>query len=367
MTRIGRLALIWLSFAVLAGACSASAATTQWVAAPPPFTSGLLTSISADSPTDVWALGIGSGWGPLLRHNGSTWSNVPFPADKGQTVSVGVVDAVSPSSVWVAGQLGSGPTAPVTTAHWDGQKWTFLAIPNPTNVVINSISAVPRQVTAWAVGVTQSTSNPVALFYNGATWARVPTPGGPAELDAVAARLPTDAWAVGERINGFPDQLVEHWNGSKWIDSPDAPNVAGHQTTAVTVIPGTTHALIVGNTLSGYEQPWAELWNGTTWTRTPVPALPTGGVLASVAADSATDAWAVGVVYDASADQRASLIEHWNGTKWARVAAPPGPYPHNPLLSISAVPGTDELWAVGGSSSTTGTHHIAPRLLHHPA
>jgi hypothetical protein len=368
MTRIGRFALLWLSLAVFAGVCSASATTAQWIAATPPFTSGFLTSISADSPTDVWALGLTAGAGPLFRYNGSTWSSVSFPKDSGQAVSPSAVDAVSPSNVWVAGIIETtGPSPPAITAHWDGQKWTFIPVPKATTIILNSISVVPRQVTAWAVGETQSTSNPVALFYNGATWARVPTPGGPAELDAVAARLPTDAWAVGQRINGFPDQLVEHWNGSKWIDSPDAPNVAGHQTTAVTVIPGTTHAWIVGNGLGEPEQPYAELWNGTTWTATPIPSLPTGGVLSSVAADSATDAWAVGVVYDATADQRASLIEHWNGTKWARVAAPPVPYLHNPLMSVSAVPGTDELWAVGTSTSTSGGDQIAPRLLHHPA
>lgn len=97
----------------------------------------------------------------------------------------------------------------------------------------------------------------------------------------------------------------------------------------------------------GGSQGLIEHFNGTTWTRVPNPAGSTGE-LASVAALSPTDAWAM------SPD--GALSEHWNGTAWQAVptgAGVPlgqdsgGDYPGSPALS--GIPG-GPLFAVGGAS-----------------
>jgi hypothetical protein len=53
----------------------------------------------------------------------------------------------------------------------------------------------------------------------------------------------------------------------------------------------------------------------------PSPGPATSNRLSSVAATSATNAWAVGVASNnGSGDQ--TLVLHWNGSKWIRVASP---------------------------------------------
>jgi hypothetical protein len=57
-------------------------------------------------------------------------------------------------------------------------------------------------------------------------------------------------------------------------------------------------------------------WNGTTWTRVPSPDPGQNSVLTSVAATSASSAWAFGQTGGGM------LILRWNGTSWTRVPSP---------------------------------------------
>ena len=104
-----------------------------------------------------------------------------------------------------------------------------------------------------------------------------------------------------------------------------------------------TDAWAVGNyPNAGIETPTSVRWNGAAWSSVPTPT-PTSGTgswyLESVAASSATDAWAVGqdVV---SPRQKLSLYEHWNGTAWSVVAGPN----EGPLTSVLDFSPTDA-WA----------------------
>jgi hypothetical protein len=70
--------------------------------------------------------------------------------------------------------------------------------------------------------------------------------------------------------------------------------------------------------------PVALNWNGTTWSSVPTPT-PSGSTpdwsFKSVAASSASDAWAVGEQV-AGTKIHDSLYEHWNGTAWSVVSGP---------------------------------------------
>ena len=81
----------------------------------------------------------------------------------------------------------------------------------------------------------------------------------------------------------------------------------------------------------------------------PAPTFP--GFLHGVSATSATNAWAVGV--DAVPGGRNyTLILHWNGAAWSRVAgASPGFY--SGLLGVSAI-SASSAWAVGEYSTPSG-------------
>lgn len=88
-----------------------------------------------------------------------------------------------------------------------------------------------------------------------------------------------------------------------------------------------TDTWVVGesyNASAGTEAPLVLHWNGTTWSVVPTPT-PSGSTpnwaFASVAASSASDAWAVGV-QSAGTKIHDSLFEHWNGTAWSVVAGP---------------------------------------------
>jgi hypothetical protein len=91
-------------------------------------------------------------------------------------------------------------------------------------------------------------------------------------------------------------------------------------------------------------------------------ATPTEEQLHGVAADSSTDAWAVGSSSDDSFDTLDSLILHWNGSQWLQVASPNPSSTLNTLDAVRAVSATD-VWAVGsytndstGVSNTFVTH-----------
>ena len=78
------------------------------------------------------------------------------------------------------------------------------------------------------------------------------------------------------------------------------------------------------NASTGAEAPLVLNWNGTAWSAVPTPT-PSGStpnwVFKSVAASSASDAWAVGEQSSGTKIHH-SLIEHWNGTAWSVVAGP---------------------------------------------
>jgi hypothetical protein len=79
-------------------------------------------------------------------------------------------------------------------------------------------------------------------------------------------------------------------------------------------------------------------WNGKAWSRVASPS-PTNATLSAVAATSAHNAWAAGSVGGNT------LILRWNGTAWTQVASPGG------ILSSVAATSARNAWAVGGTSN----------------
>lgn len=99
-------------------------------------------------------------------------------------------------------------------------------------------------------------------------------------------------------------------------------------------------------------------WNGSTWTMVASPNP--GGTIKSgessaldgVSALSGKDVWAVGSYINPTTLAHESLVEHWNGSSWSQVPSPnPGGTASSRsgtnLQAISAVSAKD-LWAVGG-------------------
>jgi hypothetical protein len=109
-------------------------------------------------------------------------------------------------------------------------------------------------------------------------------------------------------------------------------------------------------------------WDGSTWQRVASPDLVTNGTVNSttnelngVAVIGPGDAWAVG--YGVSSNvPYGTITEHWNGSSWQIVPSPNNSTPgfYNALNAVSAVSSSD-VWAVGGVP--TGFGAIAGRSL----
>jgi len=113
---------------------------------------------------------------------------------------------------------------------------------------------------------------------------------------------------------------------------------------------GPTDVWAVGDAPGNPYEILAEHWNGSTWSIVPVPnPMGIGSYASSVSAHSTTDAWTAG--YFVSPDGLPhTLTEHWNGAIWSIVKSPDGGMDGASLLGVGQVPGSRQVWTVGGFS-----------------
>jgi hypothetical protein len=284
------------------------------------------------------------------------------------------VSAVSPSDAWAVGYAGSGNLA----LHWDGTAWTKEVSPSPGRPgldLLNGVSALSPSSGGWAVGSYQTASGgnkTLALRWNGATWAQVACPS-PEVTDGsfllgVSAVSPADAWAVGwYYLSGgeSSNTLALHWNGTRWAvaHSPNPVRFSFNVLNGVSALSG-SDAWAVGSyqSATGSQRTLILHWNGTGWARvaSPDPGGRDDSYLSAVSALSPDNAWAAG--YDITGSGQQSLILHWNGARWTQVPSP-GP-PGGAVSGLSAVSPSDA-WAVGSYvTNTSGTLVDKTLVLH---
>lgn len=310
---------------------------------------GDLFGVSADSPGDAWAVGVGpgvEGGGRSLHWNGTSWERVTIP-NASQNDLRGV-SAISPRDAWAVGGGRGRRTTGGLILHWNGTTWTRVPSPRPRpghGTLLLAVGA-GSPTNAWAVGFSGPDNNGLktsdaALHWNGTTWSKVPvpSPSGESSLDGVSVVSPSDAWAVGsyfvgERLLSF----IVHWNGTAWarVSSPN-PGGSNISLNGVSALSG-DDAWAVGYYLaSGREKALVLHWDGSSWAQVPVPNVEF--VLLGVSALSPSDVWAVGQ------GTTGTLVLHWNGTSWTRIPSP-SPSAATFLNSVSAVSASDA-WAAG--------------------
>ena len=277
------------------------------------------------------------------------------------------VAATSPSDAWAVGYYANGSAENHTLIeHWNGNAWRVQNSPSPgvsgfDVPSLNSVAATSR-FNAWAVGYYHNavTARTLVEHWNGKAWKvqKSPDPGGSSNdnhLQGVAATSATNAWVVGSYYNGTAYQtLVEHWNGKAWKvqKSPDPGGSSEHNFLQSVAATSATNAWAVGYYYNGTAyQTLVEHWNGKAWkvVKSPDPGGSSAySQLYGVAATSATNAWAVGET------GTATLVEHWRGKTW-RVQKSPSPdtYFGSQLYKVAATSPTNA-WAVGYWASSGG-------------
>jgi hypothetical protein len=289
---------------------------------------GFLDGVAATSSRNAWAVG-GTNTDALILHwSGRAWKRVRIPAIAGFLEGVA---ATSASNAWAVGVASVGPLI----LHWDGRAWKRVHIR-----VIGGLSGVSATSAsnAWAVGA-------VVLHWSGRAWHRVHIPVSMGLYD-VAATSASNAWAVGTKLGG----VVLHWNGKAWkrVPSPARVNSTLLGVAAISARNAWAAGFCCFTTRRNDQRPAGTLifrWNGKAWNRVPSPA-PAGSFLNSVAATSASNAWAVGL------DFAGVLILHWNGRSWRQLPSPSaGAAPYDDLSAVAVV-SADDAWAVGETNSS---------------
>jgi hypothetical protein len=256
----------------------------------------------------------------------------------------------SACNAWAVGFDTSGSAANQTLIeHWDGSAWKVLPSPDPGSIdnVLYGVRAV-SSTSIWAVGnyADAAGDKTLVLHWNGTAWKQVPSPGL-GDLFAVDAVSAHDAWAVGETANQTHNQtLILHRNGTKWKQALSPNARSGDFLTGVAAT-STSSAWAAGaDGTSRGPQTLVLRWNGTKWKRVASPSPGTSNELFGIGATSAASAWAVGT--SGNSARRQTLILRWNGRKWARVTSPSAGAPDNVLNGVT-VTSASNAWAVGDS------------------
>lgn len=337
-----------------------ASATSGWLIVPGvnPGAGNILYGVAALSTTDTWAVGDyfdGSADQPLIENwNGAAWAQVAA-APPGGNGSFDAIAAISSTDIWAVGDYFDAISGHSLTEHWNGIQWSIVPSPNAghNGSCLVSITAISTN-DVWAVGYTCDNRNAVSMHWNGMQWSNVAlaippgaTSGG---LDGVAAAGSLDVWAVGSWVDVNTNYgLSEHWNGTAWKYVPTANPIQVEPLNAVTHLTGPSMLAI------GYSQTqYAQVWNGSAWIPVQGATLPPLSDLRAVTASSVAGAWSVGY-YIKGTDSVTLTVHAFDGSS-SVVPSPNMRTRDNSLLSVSIVPGTQNVWAVGESSSETSNN-----------
>jgi hypothetical protein len=379
MRRIRPVVILGTAALALAGVTAvtgAAAATVAPAAACQPWdgvqpSTGTINAVATTS-CDAWLVGSTDDPSTTFTEywNGQDWTSPSVPAEPGESQLSGV-SATSAGNAWAVGFFAARRTSNffrTLILQWDGQSWAQVPSPQGDPSRLNQLTAVAATSAsnAWAVGTYDNghAHQTLILHWNGRTWNRQPSPdpGGGSRfntLTAVAATSGTNAWAVGSANIRMADGLLFvrsfllHWDGQTWTRVSDGLDPAHDAGLVSVTATSASNAWAVGSegALGQIDRTVVVHWNGRAWRRQSSPNQPgprpghPSNFLFSVAATSATNAWAVGYFNDPSGPGE-SLVLHWNGRAWLRVSSP-NPLPQFSLLTAVAAGSAGSAWAAG--------------------
>jgi hypothetical protein len=271
---------------------------------------------------------------PLHAAGQSIFQVVPSPNNNPNN-GLFAVAASSPSDIWAVGD---------TTIHYDGAKWTAFEAPLITGQNTSFLQGVAdvSPTEAWAVGnvIDGPSTGPVIEQWDGTQWSVFPgqalPPGDEASLYGITAISANDIWAVGNiAIQDIGENLFEHWDGATWT-----PTIAGLGGFLIAASSDATNDVwAVGfSGLSAIEgTPFVVHYDGTAWQKAPSPK---DGIFNAVLALAPNNVWAAGSIVSVKNGPTLTLIEHYDGSTWT------------------------DMWAFGSYFAADGSGHQMTLLLH---
>ena len=178
---------------------------------------------------------------------------------------------------------GGWATSATAATNNSSTPWLIEPSPNPTGVVSSSLVGVscPENRHCVAVGNSYTSTNAEVAFAEsllGSTWIleSIPTLSGidSSVFSGVSCALPRNCEAVGYTVstrthpNVLP--LVEQWNGNSWAHAavPLPTNATWAVLTAVSCPKADSCFAVggfIGRGINAQEQPLVERWNGSVW------------------------------------------------------------------------------------------------------
>lgn len=179
----------------------------------------------------------------LIEHwNGTAWSVVPSPNGNSTGNVLNGVSANSPTDIWAVGDMVAPSTSVKTLVeHFDGVQWSIVPSPNPLptgslnqNVLTSVQANGGNDVTAvgFLRNQNQQTVTTLVEHWNGTQWSVVPSPnrsenpGSFNTLKSVSGTSGNNLYAAGffanSQTGGQQRTLVEHFDGNSWsiVSSP---------------------------------------------------------------------------------------------------------------------------------------------------
>ena len=220
----------------------------------------------------------------IVHWDGHAWTTIPSPNPPNASGDLTSISAVSANDIWAVGgsnnTVGNHTTGALVrlplALHWDGRSWSSVAIPSPdppdgrhdVQALLLDVATLSHN-DAWALGwhmrgaQAGTLSQALMEHWNGHAWGIVDghSPFAATDLGAFLPVSSNNVWAMGTGADGPGGPrhpLTLHWDGSGWSSaSPPVPIGRGI-------------ALAPDNTWAG-SSPGVAHWDGTAWHPIAIP------------------------------------------------------------------------------------------------
>ncbi|MEV7011062.1 hypothetical protein [Streptosporangium sp. NPDC051022] len=302
-------------------------------------TDGSLSDVVGVSASSIWAVGQQSVWdvwqsrGAITHWNGVTWTEVGIRNDPTGAGLLRSVAAASPSQLWVVGE---GHDSLPYLAVGDGTAFDRVVVDKlHAGDWLGGVAALPGRMAA----VGRRDKQPLILTQTGGKW-KLTQLKDRGSLYGVALSGKGDGWAVGD-TGGRP--LVTRLSGGRWKPFA-APDVPGGYLRDV-YVDSPKRALAVGGVYqrSGEVRPLILSWNGRKWSRV---AAPDGDMrLYGVTGDRKGRFWISGADMDRPGE---AFMIRYDGRTTKTLHGADNATPRTVRLqSVAYVAATGTVWAVG--------------------